>query len=432
MDGMQQVGELFAAGKMFLPQVVKTARVMKKAVAYLLPYLEAEKQQGDRTARRTRGTIVMATVKGDVHDIGKNIVGVVLGCNNYEVIDLGVMVPCERILEQARAISADIIGLSGLITPSLEEMVHVAAEMERLGMRIPLLIGGATTSERHTAVRIAPSYSGPTLHVRDASRTPGVVDRLMNQELRPAFVAENRRKQQQLVESFEKHQLKLVPYEEACRAPAAVALGCHDDSDTGFPRHAGAGRYRAGYVGPLHRLVSLLHGLGVDREVPADLRRSADWCRGTRVVRPGAGDAAGDRVAQALRAKAVYGFWPAGADGDDIVVWSDPQRTHEAARLHTLRQQWEKRGQSDFRALSDYVAPCDSDFQDFVGGFALTAGLGADRTGGAAMKRSTMTTTRSWSRPWRIGWRKRAPNGCTSGSDANGVTAARSRSRTRI
>ena len=187
MEGMKQVGDLFAAGKMFLPQVVKTARVMKKAVAYLLPFMEAEKGRAGPATRQTRGTIVMATVKGDVHDIGKNIVGVVLGCNNYAVIDLGVMVPCEKILQTAADVGADIVGLSGLITPSLDEMVHVASEMERLGMRIPLLIGGATTSQRHTAVRIAPSYSGPTLHVHDASRCPGVVDRLMSDELRARF-----------------------------------------------------------------------------------------------------------------------------------------------------------------------------------------------------------------------------------------------------
>ena len=378
MDGMLQVGELFAAGKMFLPQVVKTARVMKKAVAYLLPFMEAEKQQGDPQVRRTRGTIVMATVKGDVHDIGKNIVGVVLGCNNYEVIDLGVMVPCEKILEKARAISADIIGLSGLITPSLEEMVHVAAEMERLGMRIPLLIGGATTSERHTAVRIAPSYAGPTLHVRDASRAPSVVDRLMNQELRPALVEENRRKQQQLVEAFEKHQLKLVPYEEACRRRPPL----HWDATT--------------IQTPAFLGTQVLADIALDALVPY-----IDWSPFFMVweltgkyprifADPRIGATARELYDQAqtmlheivshkrLQAKAVYGFWPAGAEGDDIIVWSDQQRTQEVARLHTLRQQWEKRGQSDFRALSDYVAPRDSDFQDFVGGFTLTAGIGAD------------------------------------------------------
>jgi 5-methyltetrahydrofolate--homocysteine methyltransferase len=378
MDGMLQVGELFAAGKMFLPQVVKTARVMKKAVAYLLPFMEAEKQQGDPQVRRTRGTIVMATVKGDVHDIGKNIVGVVLGCNNYEVIDLGVMVPCEKILEQARAMSADIIGLSGLITPSLEEMVHAAAEMERLGMRIPLLIGGATTSERHTAVRIAPSYSGPTLHVRDASRTPGVVDRLINRELRPALVEENRRKQRQLVESFEQHQLKLVPYEEACRRRPPL----HWDAATiQIPAFLGT---------------RVLADIALDALVPY-----IDWSpffmaweltgKYPRILDdPRIGATARELYDEAramlheivshkrLRATAVYGFWPAGAEGDDIVVWSDQRRTNEVARLHTLRQQWEKRGQSDFRALSDYVAPRDSDFQDFVGGFTLTTGIGAD------------------------------------------------------
>lgn len=380
MDGMQQVGDLFAAGKMFLPQVVKTARVMKKAVAYLLPYLEAEKQQqADAPGRRTRGTIVLATVKGDVHDIGKNIVGVVLACNNYEIIDLGVMVPCERILEQARAVSADLIGLSGLITPSLEEMVHVAAEMERVGLNVPLLIGGATTSERHTAVRIAPHYSGPTLHVRDASRTPGIVDRLINPQLAPALIAENRRKQQQLVASYEQHQLKLVPYQEAC----ARRLQLQWDATTiDTPAFLGT---------------RVLDPIGLDTLVPY-----IDWSpffmawdltgKYPRIFdNPRIGASARELFDQAqvmleelvtqqrLEARAVYGFWPAGAVGDDIVLWRDTQRTEELARLHTLRQQWEKRGQSDFRALADFVAPCDSGWHDYVGAFALTTGHGVEQ-----------------------------------------------------
>ncbi len=269
MDGMQRVGDLFAAGKMFLPQVVKTARVMKKAVAYLLPFMEAERAEGSAAARTTRGTIVLATVKGDVHDIGKNIVGVVLACNNYEVIDLGVMVPCEVILAKARAAGADIIGLSGLITPSLEEMTHVASEMERVGLRVPLLIGGATTSQRHTAVRIAPCYSGPTVHVRDASRTPGVVDRLMSAELRDGLIAENRQRQRDLVASFEQQQLTLVPYAEACRRKLSLTW----DADTI----------------PTPRFL----GTRVLDDIPlAALRRSADWRDGTGALRARA-DAAG-------------------------------------------------------------------------------------------------------------------------------------------
>src|SRR5262249_35856152 len=216
MDGMNIVGDLFGAGKMFLPQVVKSARVMKKAVAYLLPFMEAAKAQGQNGQRKARGKIVLATVKGDVHDIGKNIVGVVLGCNDYEVIDLGVMVPCEKILQTARENEADMIGLSGLITPSLDEMVHVAKEMEREGWQVPLLIGGATTSVKHTAVKIAPSYRQTVIHVKDASRCVPVVDRLMRPVQKTELDRENRVLQERERESFRKRrERKLVSYDEA-------------------------------------------------------------------------------------------------------------------------------------------------------------------------------------------------------------------------
>ena len=216
MDGMTKVGDLFGAGKMFLPQVVKTARVMKKAVAYLLPFMEQEKAAAGECRQQPRGRILMATVKGDVHDIGKNIVGVVLGCNNYEVIDLGVMVPGEQILQTAIERQADIIGLSGLITPSLDEMVHVAREMERRGLQLPLLIGGATTSAKHTAVKIAPRYRQPTVHVLDASRSVGVVDRLMQPELRPRLRSPRTAPGSGSWSSrSSSRQVKLVPYAEA-------------------------------------------------------------------------------------------------------------------------------------------------------------------------------------------------------------------------
>ncbi len=216
MDGMNVVGDLFGAGKMFLPQVVKSARVMKKAVAYLLPFMEAEKAKGGEGAHQARGKLLIATVKGDVHDIGKNIVGVVLGCNDYEVIDLGVMVPCETILKAAREHRVDIIGLSGLITPSLDEMVHVAREMEREGFNVPLLIGGATTSAKHTAVKVAPSYHGPVVHIKDASRCVGVVDRLIRPDQREEMERENRALQRRERDSYSRRQRrKLVPYAEA-------------------------------------------------------------------------------------------------------------------------------------------------------------------------------------------------------------------------
>jgi 5-methyltetrahydrofolate--homocysteine methyltransferase len=376
MDGMRQVGDLFAAGKMFLPQVVKTARVMKKAVAYLMPFMEAEKERLGDAMRRTRGKIVMATVKGDVHDIGKNIVGVVLGCNNYEVIDLGVMVSCERILETAQEAGADMIGLSGLITPSLDEMVHVASEMERLGMRIPLLIGGATTSERHTAVRIAPGYRGPTLHVRDASRCPGVVDRLMSDELREALVEENRHKQRRLVDSFERHQHKLVPYDQARARRARLTWDATTVAKPGFL----GSRVLTDY--PLAEIVPYIDWspFFMAWELKGKFPRILDDPRlgpAARELYEHARQMLDQIVSQGpLSAHAVYGFWPAASVEDDIVVYTDERRIEEQGRFHTLRQQWERQGQSDFLALADFIAPRDSGRHDYLGGFVLTAGRG--------------------------------------------------------
>ncbi len=378
MDGMKQVGDLFAAGKMFLPQVVKTARVMKKAVAYLLPFLEAEKEQWGEVARQTRGKIIMATVKGDVHDIGKNIVGVVLGCNNYEVVDLGVMVPCERILQTAAETGADIIGLSGLITPSLDEMAHVAGEMERLGMRLPLLIGGATTSERHTAVRIAPRYSGPTIHVRDASRCPGVVERLTSAEMRPGLLQENRDKQRQLVESFEKHHLTLVPIEEARQRRWQ---GTWDATTIATPSFLGP---RVLDDFPLSEIVPYIDWspFFMAWELKGKYPRIFEDPQVGTVARELYTHARQllDKIVQQrlLQARAVYGFWPAASEDDDIVIFADQERTGELGTFHTLRQQWERKGQDAFRALADYVAPRDSGLHDYLGGFALTAGFGAE------------------------------------------------------
>jgi 5-methyltetrahydrofolate--homocysteine methyltransferase len=379
MDGMNVVGDLFGAGKMFLPQVVKSARVMKKAVAYLLPYMEAEKNQPAGSARQARGKILMATVKGDVHDIGKNIVGVVLGCNDYEVIDLGVMVPCEKILAAAREKGVDMIGLSGLITPSLDEMVHVAKEMEREGFQVPLLIGGATTSVKHTAVKIAPAYHGTVMHVKDASRCVGVVDRLNRPEALTQLDSENRAVQAREREAFaRRRQRKLVSYSEA-RArrlvldwqatppPRPEFLGLHVESNIPiaeivpfidwspfFMAWELRGKYPALFedpeVGP------------VARELFADaqslLRRLMDEKK--------------------LQARAVWGFFPANADGEDIVLFTDETRAHESARFHGLRQQWEREGQTHFRSLADYVAPVGSGIPDYLGAFAVTAGHGTD------------------------------------------------------
>jgi 5-methyltetrahydrofolate--homocysteine methyltransferase len=376
MDGMKIVGDLFGAGKMFLPQVVKSARAMKRAVAYLLPFMEAEKAGG----AEPQGKIVMATVKGDVHDIGKNIVGVVLGCNNYQVIDLGVMVPCEKILETARREKADLIGLSGLITPSLDEMTYVASEMERQGFDLPLLIGGATTSRQHTAVKIAPAFSKPTVHVLDASRAVGVVSSLVNRETRAAFDAKNRKEQAELRELFAHKRAKpLLTFAEANAKRLPVDFRTEDVPAPAF--------------------------LGV-RAVEADLAELAryiDWTffftawelRGrfpAILDHPEQGPAARELYANArkllddvvagkkLRARGVYGFWPAAADGNDVVLYADPSRARELVRFNMLRQQQvkaeDKQG-SACLSLADFVAPVGTRIADHIGAFAVTAGLGA-------------------------------------------------------
>jgi 5-methyltetrahydrofolate--homocysteine methyltransferase len=377
MAGMQVVGDLFGAGKMFLPQVVKSARVMKKAVAYLLPFMEEEKAQSG--AAQTRGKVLMATVKGDVHDIGKNIVGVVLGCNNYEVIDLGVMVPCEKILETAKREQVDLIGLSGLITPSLDEMVHVAREMQRSGCEIPLLIGGATTSAKHTAVKIAPAYDQPTVHVIDASRSVGVVERLLSREQRPDFVAQNRAEQEELAAAYKRRQeTKLVSYAEAVAKKFST-----DWSRVAIDRPAFLGtRVLDDY--PLQRLVPFIDWspFFMAWELKGKYPKIFDDPQVGPEARKLFNDAqellAGIVDGRLLRARGVYGFWPAASVGDDIALFTDNTRRQELARFHTLRQQWERKGQTAFFALADFVAPLDSGRADYLGAFAVTTGWGAD------------------------------------------------------
>ena len=373
MDGMSIVGDLFGAGKMFLPQVVKSARVMKQAVAYLFPYMEEEKQRTGM-AGKSNGKIVMATVKGDVHDIGKNIVGVVLQCNGYEIEDLGVMVPCDKILATAKEIGADAIGLSGLITPSLDEMVFVASEMERLNLDLPLLIGGATTSRTHTAVKIAPAYSGPTLYVSDASRAVPVVQKLLGDE-RASLVSETKADQRSARETY------LTGQNKRPRLPIAKA------------------RERAPQLKYAPVKPSFLGVRSFANYPLADLVDYIDWtpffASWDLVGRYPAildDDIVGEPArnlfndAQAMlkqlvaekwvTASGVVGFWPANADGDDIVLWADEKRKHEIARLYTLRQQMEK-GQGKFNsALSDFVAPAG--VADYVGAFAVTAGIGEE------------------------------------------------------
>jgi 5-methyltetrahydrofolate--homocysteine methyltransferase len=373
MDGMNVVGDLFGSGKMFLPQVVKSARVMKQAVAWLMPFMEAEKEGQPRVAA---GKILMATVKGDVHDIGKNIVGVVLQCNNYEVIDLGVMVPADRILDEARAHGVDIIGLSGLITPSLDEMVFVAAEMERRGFDIPLLIGGATTSKTHTAVKIEPAYRrASTTYVLDASRAVGVVSGLLSGE-RPRLEAATRDEYIRVREQFARGQ------EQKNRTPIAKAR---------------ANGFAIDWAAEPPPKPSFLGVRAVEGDL-AELARHIDWSpffaswelvgRYPAILEDDVvGEAARDLFKDAramlekmiaenwVQARGVVGFWPAQAVGDDIAVFEGEDRTTELARFHTLRQQMDKSSGKANLALSDFVAPAGA-APDWIGAFAVTAGHG--------------------------------------------------------
>ncbi|HET9693164.1 MAG TPA: vitamin B12 dependent-methionine synthase activation domain-containing protein, partial [Steroidobacteraceae bacterium] len=376
MDGMNVVGDLFGDGKMFLPQVVKSARVMKKAVAHLLPFLERE-QDG---SSRSNGKVVIATVKGDVHDIGKNIVGVVLQCNNFEVIDLGVMVPTERILETAQREGADMIGLSGLITPSLDEMVHVAREMKRRGFAVPLLIGGATTSPAHTAVKIDPEYDGPVVYVKDASRAVGVCQSLATPDARDDYVS--RIKQD--------HALRREQHKGRKAKGPALTLAA-----------ARANRFLpdwSAYRPPVPRFA----GVRLFEDIPLEeLVRYVDWMPFFNawefagkfpdiLTDPVVGEAASNLYADArkllkqmtterwVRASAVVGLFPANSIDDDIEVYTDETRGQVAHRLHTLRQQKQKPAGQPHYALADFVAPKASGVRDWIGAFAVTAGLGLD------------------------------------------------------
>jgi 5-methyltetrahydrofolate--homocysteine methyltransferase len=406
MDGMSIVGDLFGQGKMFLPQVVKSARVMKKAVAYLTPFMEEEKAAAG-TAGQPRARVLLATVKGDVHDIGKNIVGVVLGCNNFEAIDMGVMVSCEKILEKALEENVDLIGLSGLITPSLDEMVHVAREMKRTGMHLPLLIGGATTSAKHTAVKIAPAYDGCVAHVLDASRSVGVVEKLINPEAREKFFSDNRDLQKQLVASYSQRQaVELAPYAEAKAKRFAT-----DWKTVDVPRPSFIGA-RVLSSKPTPADATSVGQNGDDAAAVKtidlrELRKYIDWSpffltwemkgKYPKIFNdPNLGKEAQrlfddanallDRIIdeQLLEARGVYGFWPAAADGEDIIVYADNTRSVEQTRFHGLRQQWRRKGQETFYSLADFIAPVGAVdgqgrlIEDFIGAFAVTAGLGCD------------------------------------------------------
>ena len=380
MDGMNVVGDLFGAGKMFLPQVVKSARVMKKAVAWLQPALLAEKEKNG--GGNSQGKIVMATVKGDVHDIGKNIVGVVLQCNNFEVLDLGVMVSSEKILQSAKDWGADMIGLSGLITPSLDEMVHVAKEMQRQGFTMPLLIGGATTSRAHTAVKIDPAYEGAVVYVKDASRAVGVAQSLLSQELRDAFKAQVKAEYVQVREERKKRG------EGAARIPLsqARANSIQLDWDNYTPPKPSFLGIKVLNNYPLTDLVQRIDWLpffnawGLAGTFPAILTDKVVGEEATKLY------ADAQQMLQQviderwITARGVFGFFPANqADNkDDIILYTDDSRQEEQLHLHHIRQQMDKKRGGYNQCLSDFVAPRSSGKADYIGGFAVCAGFGID------------------------------------------------------
>jgi len=379
MDGMNVVGDLFGSGKMFLPQVVKSARVMKQAVAHLIPFIEEEKRRGGAVDAKAKGKIVTATVKGDVHDIGKNIVGVVLQCNNFEVIDLGVMVPAERILETARRENADMIGLSGLITPSLEEMAHVAKEMERLGFKVPLLIGGATTSRTHTAVKIEPNYSGPTVWVPDASRAVGVATTLSSAEQRAAYMGQVRADYVKIREQHAKKTgQKSISVEKARANAVKIEWPAYRATR---PRTLGVTALK-NY--PLEKLVPFIdwgpffQAWDLAGKYPDILDDAVVGEAARNVLKEG--QAMLDRIVKGrwLTASGVYGLWPANSAGDDIEIYADEKRERVLMTWHNLRQQNEKPAGNPNQCLADFVAPKDSGVPDYAGAFAVTAGLGVD------------------------------------------------------
>jgi len=378
MAGMGIVGDLFGAGKMFLPQVVKSARVMKKAVAHLTPYMEAEKQARAAAGEvvKAQGKIILATVKGDVHDIGKNIVGVVLACNNFEVIDLGVMVPCEKILERAKAVNADLIGLSGLITPSLDEMVHVAREMERQGFKLPLLIGGATTSRRHTAVKIAPNYREPVVHIVDASRAVPVTTSLLSDESKPAFVAQHRAEYEAVRKAHAAPKQPTVSIEVARsrRTPIVWRL-----EDIPVPSFTGVRVLDSFPLATLREFIDwspFFHAWGLKGVYPRIFDHEEQGAQARQLFHEG--NALLDLIIekQLITAKGVYGLFPANAAGDDIEVYTDEKRTKVRECFHFLRQQANKEGSEPCRSLADFIAPKETGLLDHIGAFAVTSGIG--------------------------------------------------------
>jgi 5-methyltetrahydrofolate--homocysteine methyltransferase len=378
MDGMSVVGDLFGAGKMFLPQVVKSARVMKKAVAHLTPFMEAEKEARAAAGEvvKAQGKIVLATVKGDVHDIGKNIVGVVLACNNYEVIDMGVMVPCEKILERAKAEKADIIGLSGLITPSLDEMVHVAREMERQGFKLPLLIGGATTSRAHTAVKIAPHYSEPVIHILDASRAVPVTTSLLSDEGKTAFVEQHRADYAALRKAHSAPKLSVVSLEQARKRRTPITWRTED---LPVPTFTGVRVLDNFPLATLREFIDwspFFHTWGLKGIYPRILEHAEHGSQARQVFAEGA--ALLDTIVEKklIAARGVYGLFPANAVGDDVELYADAKREQVVERFRFLRQQSNKEGSEPCRSLADFIAPRETGLPDHIGAFAVTSGIG--------------------------------------------------------
>ncbi|MGC1577417.1 MAG: vitamin B12 dependent-methionine synthase activation domain-containing protein, partial [Beijerinckiaceae bacterium] len=378
MAGMSVVGDLFGAGKMFLPQVVKSARVMKKAVAHLTPFMEAEKAAMTAAGQtvKAQGKIVLATVKGDVHDIGKNIVGVVLACNNYEVIDMGVMVPCEKILERAKAEKADMIGLSGLITPSLDEMVHVAREMERQGFKLPLLIGGATTSRAHTAVKIAPQYSEPVVHVLDASRAVPVTTSLLSEEGKAEFVAQHRAEYEAVRKSHAAPRQQVASLEIARTRRTPITWR---KEDLAVPEFTGVRVLDDFPLATLREFIDwtpFFHTWGLKGVYPRILEEGDRGVQARQLFTEG--NALLDRMIEkkSITARGVYGFFPANAVGDDVELYTDCKRQNVLKQFHFLRQQANREGNEPCRSLSDFVAPKETRLADYIGAFAVTSGIG--------------------------------------------------------
>jgi 5-methyltetrahydrofolate--homocysteine methyltransferase len=378
MAGMSVVGDLFGAGKMFLPQVVKSARVMKKAVAHLTPFMEAEKlaMEAAGLVVKAQGKIVLATVKGDVHDIGKNIVGVVLACNNYEVIDMGVMVSSEKILARAKEENADLIGLSGLITPSLDEMVHVAKEMERQGFKLPLLIGGATTSRAHTAVKIAPHYSEPVVHVLDASRAVPVTTSLLSEDGKAEFVKQHRADYEAIRKAHTAPKQSIVPLDEARARRTPIEWRAEDLS---VPEFTGVRVLDDFPLATLREYIDwspFFHTWGLKGIYPRILEDERQGEQARQVFKDG--NLLLDRIIaeKLITARGVYGFFPASAVGDDVELYKADTREEVLARFHFLRQQANREGKEPCRSLADFIAPKETGLPDTIGAFAVTSGIG--------------------------------------------------------